>query len=401
MKLAKAAMYLLTCLLLLGHVAHAQGEAGDEEEGSVKAFAFGKAAELLPKEYKLLDTPHIALTAKNISQINEDGNTQFGVGLDYHFGYDWSLSTPIAMDLGVKGTGFVSLNDPNGDGGNARLVSNFNSIVNEGHIRLPPQAIIHGPKKRVSIPMPTCPKAAEGESEEQTADRKAACRALGDLWREDVRAEKQKILLHDATHWTAFDASLRGRSESDQGFNDTQGAIGLNATVASGFATNFLLGWAKSAVPADPYEPEVYGRIFQSPALFLGFDYVIGADQRPDLDGTSKADFPRLNLELSWTTELFFSGLWPYINYVYLYEISAPLEIQAVGKQSSHFVEVGASYYVAGLVDRLRDTGPIGGAAARVTKGRGPFVTIKYAYGELPPYLVRDEQVSLGVGFSF
>jgi hypothetical protein len=70
------------------------------------------------------------------------------------------------------------------------------------------------------------------------------------------------------------------------------------------------------------------------------------------------------------------------------------------GKQSTHFVEVGVSYYIAGTIDRLRGTAG-GNVAERLAEGRGPFVTVKYAWGELPPYLRQDDQVSVGVGLTF
>jgi hypothetical protein len=314
-----------------------------------------------------IEKPGFRIAGKNLSQRDDQA---------------WSFEDPFAWKAGIKGSGFVSLGDPNGGRQGARNAANFNSIINEVQIDSAEQVVIHAQRRRVQEPPP---ERLAGESDE-------ALRKRVEAWKAATDEQRKAIARDDATRFTAFEGGLHARAESNQDFRDTQFALGAHATLASGRATNTLLSWARFLIPADPYDPKGIGRIFQSPQLFAGVDAVLGADQRSAIDGTTRDTYARLRFEAAWETELLLRGLWPYVSYQLYHEIDAPSAIRTRGKQTTQFVEVGARYFLAGGLGILSEV---------VDANRGPFVTIKYTAGELPPYLETDHQVSLGFGLDF
>jgi hypothetical protein len=80
------------------------------------------------------------------------------------------------------------------------------------------------------------------------------------------------------------------------------------------------------------------------------------------------------------------------VSYQLYQEIDPPKAIRDANKATANFVEVGARYFLSGGLGVLAD---------EVRPNRGPFLTVKYATGELPPYLEPDSQVSLGFGIDF
>jgi hypothetical protein len=366
-------------------------------------LAADESGETEKKGLQLFDTPSFALAIKNISQEQQSGDSQFGLGLDWKYSFEHQLpkavaTTPdpenaddevvansFAMNISLSGEGFVSLGDSQDSRSEAEDASNFNSISNRlrysGFLRhLPPQA-------KVSPRMP-------GESFQD--------------WRKRTGPKIRRLVERDAEGYSAIDFGFHAESESDQDFDDTQIALGGSVTAASGLATQYLLYPLKFLVP----NADEYGDVIQSPQVFLAMEQVLSASQREQLDGASDDEFTRFRLELGWTTELLVSGLYPFVKYHHYNEISADSAIKAAGKASTNFYEVGLNYYVGDRIEALRkvfggDDG-VGSLISEATgmsglfsQGTGPFVTFRYASGELPPYLESDHQASVGLGIVF
>ena len=85
-------------------------------------------------------------------------------------------------------------------------------------------------------------------------------------------------------------------------------------------------------------------------------------------------------------------GLYPFAHFHLFHEVSAPGAIDAADKETTTFVEAGADLYVVQAFQGLRQFA--GGTG-------GPFLTLKYTTGRLPPYLEADSQVSAGFGLQF
>jgi hypothetical protein len=327
-------------------------DAGDEEE--------------TPQALTLIDCTNVRLLAKNVSQEDEDGDSELGVGLDWRYGLDKTWGGRFAPSLSLSGEGFVSLGDVNGDRDEASDAANFNSITNQ--LRLTAKGV-YSPELEQAPPMPRNP-----------AERKQ--------WAEEQRALVRKNALKQARGYVAMDFGLHVRSESSQELTDTQVALGAGATLASGLVARWLLFPLSYLVP----DRDEYGAFVQSPLLFVAIDEVLGADHRSEIDGADEDDLERFRLELAWTTELLTPGLYPFVQFQYFRELGAESEIEDADKRDATFVEAGARYYVGNRFEEIR---------RRFNGGEGPFVAVKYATGRLPPYLESDHQASVGLGFEF
>jgi hypothetical protein len=328
-------------------------------------------ADTQPRALTLLDCTNLKVLARNLQQEDESGNSQFGIGLDwdYSFEHTWQ-EAPFNPTLAVNGQGRTSLGDPNSGRNGANDVANGNAILNQ--IRFTAKGI-HGPQepKLDAGPFPV-----GGSKEEQ------------EEWKRRASEHVKKVAYIQATEYTALDFGLHSRAESNQDFRDTQVAVGLGATAASGWLANWVLWPFKLFVP----DASEYGDVVQSPIVFVGFDGVFAAHHRSQIDGASDDEFPRLRLELGWTSELLVPGLYPFFHFDFLHEFGAGNAIEAAGKETTTFFEVGADYYVGTRLSDLRQF--FGGSG-------GPFVTLKYSSGRLPPYLEKNKQVSVGLGLEF
>jgi hypothetical protein len=368
----------------------------------------GSADESKSEGLKIVDTHNVTIVAKNISQEDESGDSQFGIGLDWQYAFERQVPraddptaaadnpfencdnttwvSSFAFDASASGKGFASLGDPHTNREEAKDASNFNSITNRfryaGFFRIIP------PCHRVEPP----PK--------NPSEIKA--------WKERTRAAIRRQVEQDAEGYTALDFGFHAETESNQTFADTQVALGGSATLASGFMTQYALYPLKFLVPAR----DEYGDVVQSPQLFLGLEEVLGASHRKEIDGANDASFTRFRLELGWTSELFIDGLYPFVRYHHYQDLEAEGAIRRAGKASADFYELGANYYVGDRIEPLRkalgENEPLGdlvrnakGLSGMFSQGKGPFVTVRYAAGELPPYLETDHQVSLGLGIVF
>lgn len=316
----------------------------------------------------LLDCTNVRLVAKNITQEDEDGDSNFGIGLDWDYNLAKSWEHTFSPTLSVSGEGFVSLGDPNGSRSEADDAANFNSIVNQ--MRFTAQGV-HTPELERAEPIPV--------------DKGPAAVAE---WKKDKRDLVRRNALRQATGYIAVDLGFHARTESNQSFHDTQVALGGGATVASGLISSWLLMPLSYLVP----DRDEYGAVVQSPLVFIAIDEVLDADQRSAMDDSDDDNFERFRLELAWTSELLLAGLYPFVNFQFFQEIDADSDIKAADKDSTTFVEGGARYYVGSVLESVRRFA--GGSG-------GPFVTLKYATGALPPYLESDHQASVGLGLDF
>jgi hypothetical protein len=365
---------LSSCRTLLTLDSPADDEQGGEaevesaEEGGMEGEGEGGDAEDedTPQALTLIDCTNFRLLAKNVSQEDEDGDSSFGVGLDWRYGIDKSWDGPFTPSLSLSGEGFVSLGDVNGDRDEASETANFNSITNQ--LRVTAKGV-YSPELEKAPPMPSNP-----------ADRKR--------WAEEQRTLVRRNALRQAQGYVALDFGLHARSESSQEFTDTQVALGAGATVSSGLISRWLFLPLSYLVPAR----DEYGAFVQSPLLFVAIDEVLGADHREAIDDADDDNLERFRLELAWTSELLTSGLYPFVHFQYFQELGAESEIKDADKDSSTFVEVGARYYIGSRFEGIR---------RRFGGGEGPFVAFKYATGRLPPYLEPANETSVGVGFEF
>lgn len=378
-------------LLLLGTVSRADDkEPTDDSAGGLA----------------IVDTPNVSIVVKNVSQEDDSGDSQFGIGLDWRYSFEkqfppagtpdsfehcedtWASS--LAFNGSLSGKGFTSLGDPQTSRSEAKDASNFNSITNRfryaGFFRSVP------PCQRLEPP-----------PDESTPNLRAAMIA----WKERTRRALRAQVERDAEGYSAVDFGFHAESESNQTFADTQVALGGSSTLASGLVSNYLLYPLKYLVP----KRDEFGDVVQSPQLFVGIEEVVGASQRKKIDGADDEHFTRFRLELGWTSELLVSGLYPFVAYHHYQELDPEPAIRRADKDTADFYEIGANYYVGHRIDALRKLFGEGGAASAVrnakgftgifSQGEGPFVTVRYAAGKLPPYLESDHQASVGLGITF
>ncbi len=395
-------------LVLLRAPAHAQADQPDDEQ-TVEASATEDAED---PGLALVDTPNVHVAVKNVRQKDESGDSRLGVGLDWNYSFekqvpstdgpdafetcDPSWMSSLAYNLSLSGKGFASLDDPQTSHDEAKDASNFNSITNR--VRYAAFLRVIEPCERFSPgPFPV-----HGTKEQR------------DEWKRGATKHVLKQVERDAEGYTAVDFGFHAESESNQTFNDTQGAFGASATLASGLVSNYLLYPLKFLVPDKKH----YGDVIQSPQLFFGIEGVVGASHRKDIDGAKDEDFTRFRLELGWTTELLIPGLYPFVRYHYYRELDAERAIRIAGKDETNFYEFGVNYYVGDRFNAIRKLlgekekekeGEAVDKAVRKAKGmsgilhegKGPFVTARYAAGALPPYLESDHQASVGFGITF
>lgn len=322
----------------------------EEDGGSAPAVDQAQAEGI-----RLLDTEHLTVTAKNITQ-EDDGSSRFGIGLDYRYDFAWEMRTPIRSRLGLNGEGFLSLNDPNSRRSEADDASNFNAIINQ---------LEYG--------------AFEVFGDDPDVARRCKGPGLVSLT-PDQRRDCARLSSLQTLDYTAVQISLQARSESSQTLRDTQVSIGSGVSLAPAHLTNLLFAPLAMLVPGASENGADIGQHVSPPLLFAGFDGVFAGEHRRKLDGANET-FARARFEASWKTELFVPGLYPYVNYRIFAEVAPEKEIRRADKDFADFVEVGARYYV-GEQDHA-------------------FVGVKYADGALPPYLERDSQISVGLGLTF
>ena len=399
MRMLRLLTALVLVLGLLGPPVHAQ----DDDSGDAEASA-DPAEETEDEGLAIVDTPHVHVAVKNVRQEDESGDSRFGIGIDWNYSFEKQVPssdapadafatcdpvpTNLAYNLSLSGKGFTSLGDSQTSHDEAKDASNFNSITNR--LRYAAFLRLIGPCERyVAGPPPLDPR-------EMPA------------WKAGATKHLRKQVERDAKSYTAIDFGLHAESESNQTFADTQGAFGGSATIASGFVANYLLYPLKFLVP----NRKEYGDVIQSPQLFLGIEGVVGASHRKDIDDAHDEDFTRFRLELGWTTELLVPGLYPFVRYHYYRELDAERAIRVAGKDETNFYEFGVNYYVGDRFDAIRkllkekvlteeSVRNAKGITGIVHQDDGPFVTVRYAAGALPPYLESDHQASVGLGITF
>lgn len=317
-----------------------------------------------------IDHRNFDIVVKNVTQTDQSGDSQFGIGVDwnYAFGADFELLLPSTVML--SGSGMTSLGDPNTSPAEAPEASNFNSITNQ--LRYSANHLFEPERRQFSTPPPVGDPVALAK------------------WKEEAKAFAREEEERIAEGYTAIDLGAQAQTESSQTFQSTQVALGGSVTVASALGTNLLLYPLKYLVP----DRKEHGDVIRPILLFAAIEEVLGANQRETLDGGSSDDFERFRFEIAWQTELLVRGLYPFVDYHLYRDLSADAALTAAGKKTAQWLEVGANYYVADRIETLRDL-------LDVPEGRGPFVTLRYATGELPPYLESDDQASVGLGFDF
>ncbi len=306
------------------------------------------------------------IVLKNVTQNDQSGDSQFGVGIDwqYAFGKDFFFLLPSRVM--VSGSGMTSLGDPNTAPEEASEAANFNSITNQfrysaNHLFQP---------ERESFPE----RPPVGDPV-----------ALAD-WKERAKKFAREQETRIAEGYTGVDLGFQAQTESSQTFRSTQLALGGSASIASSWATNRILYPLKYLVP----DSREHGNVIRPVVLFTAIEEVLfGNDEALESDASS--NFSRFRLEVAWSTELVLRGLYPFAFY-HLYEnLSGDA---AAGKGTAQWLEVGVNYYVGNQIEALRQW-------LNTPSERGPFVTLRYASGELPPYLEPDHQASVGLGFDF
>lgn len=283
----------------------------------------------------------------------------------------------------------IKLRDPENSGGDSfsLLLASKGFLTTDDQIS--PSSIVN--EARISW-TPFLSNINIGTYAQQNERRKSFANILDQLDRlnplEETELEKGKELLREfrefgpyftgdqAARFLCLDAHVK--SEGTQDYSDHQLAIGVGLSTDLAILTGDPSLAKLMDAPFRALRSE--GNLFVAhlPRFYFGYDYVTDVDVLARQNLTDDDEYHRLNFQAVWKTNILDNADLRF-SWQALYEIDAPTAIKQADKEFASFFE----------------------ASIGIPMGQGNELILKYTDGELPPTLLQDTQIGVGLRVEF